>query len=154
MDLEEKQREEVRAEIDKRKIKLNKQAYLLIQRTQKGENIPFQDFLKIFDGKTPLAVFNLLEEELSEKFQTIFTQRLETHLQELINNYSESKRSKFLVEVESLTHFFYLLSPETKSKLEQIIKPTINSTLPAQTKYLPWIISSFVILFVTIGLMF
>jgi hypothetical protein len=127
---------------------------LLIQRTQKGENIPFQEFLKIFDDKTPLIVFNLLEEELSKKFQTIFTQRLETHLRELINNYSESKRSKFLVEVESLTHFFYLLSPETKSKLEQIIKPTINSTLPTQTKYLPWIISSFVIVFVTIGLMF
>jgi Leucine-rich repeat (LRR) protein len=49
------------------------------------------------------------DENLKEQFKKAFVPRLEKHVQELITNYSETKRSQFLTEINSLTPFFIFI---------------------------------------------
>jgi hypothetical protein len=128
--------------------KLNNKVKEFLERIKNNSNIPFQEFLNI-----AYFVLNYSDENLKEQFKKAFVPRLEKHVQELITNYSETKRSQFLTEINSLTPFLYLLSSETKSELTRILKQERSENINSFQKYLPYLLITTSILLIMILLL-
>ncbi|WNE40614.1 MAG: hypothetical protein mread185_000071 [Mycoplasmataceae bacterium] len=125
----------------------------ILTRIENQESIPFKDFLDIFKDSSVQTVLQSLDEKTSQEFRTVFIPRLETHAQDLINNYEQMTKEKFEEEYQKIETFLIMLSPELQNKLTRLAKGE-QLEIIANQNIRPWLIGLGTMVLMTAGIIF